>query len=172
MATERDYQGLFDRIAALRDTVTSRLGSDLISNPQLSDALTKQIDDLLNSVVDADAKIPLPPDKGLAQLVGLGPDAAAELGSTRIPQGIEAYDETITSERIIAVGDLYYLYQHEKIGVFRVVQKLQELFRAGTVRLSAGAGAFALYQFDRREVLRYTTGDRIDAYRRVLGYGG
>ena len=51
-----------------------------------------------------------------------------------------AYDETITSERIIAVGDMYYLWQHEKIGVFRVVQKLQELFRAGTVRLSGGAG--------------------------------
>lgn len=171
MATERDYQGLFDRIAALRNTVTSRLGTDLISNPQLSDALTKQIDDLLNSVVEADGKIPLPPDKGLAQLVGVGPEAASELGATRMPQGVEAYDETITSERIIAVGDLYYLYQHEKIGVFRVVQKLQELFRAGTVRLSAGAGAFALYQFDRREVLRYTTADRIDAYRRVLGYG-
>lgn len=172
MATERDYQGLFDRIAALRDTVSSRLGSELISNPQLADALTKQIDDMLNSVVNADAAAPPPPDKGLAQLVGLGPDAASELGTTRIPTGIEAYDETITSERIIAVGDLYYLFQHEKIGVFRVVKKLQELFRAGTVRLSAGAGAFALYQFDRREVLRYTTNDRIDAYRRVLGYGG
>jgi len=172
MATEKDYQGLFDRIAALRDTVTSRLGSDLISNPQLADALTKQIDDMLNSVVNADSATPPPPDKGLAQLVGVGPEAAAELGATRIPPGVEAYDETITSERIIAVGDLYYLFQHEKIGVFRVVKKLQELFRAGTVRLSAGAGAFALYQFDRREVLRYTTNDRIDAYRRVLGYGG
>ena len=87
-------------------------------------------------------------------------EAATEFGQTRIPQGVEPYDETITSERIIAVGDLYYLYQHEKIGVFRVVQKLQELFRAGTVRLSGGAGAFALYQFDRREVLRYTSRDR------------
>ena len=77
-----------------------------------------------------------------------------------MPQGVEPYDETITSERIIAVGDLYYLFQHEKIGVFRVVQKLQELFRAGTVRLSAEPGAFALYQFDRREVLRYTMRDR------------
>lgn len=171
MATEKDYQGLFDRIAALRDTVTSRLGSELISNPQLADALTKQIDDMLSSVVNADAAAPPPPDKGLAQLVGIGPEAASEFGTTRIPPGVEAYDETITSERIIAVGDLYYLFQHEKIGVFRVVKKLQELFRAGTVRLSAGAGAFALYQFDRREVLRYTTKDRIDAYRRVLGYG-
>jgi hypothetical protein len=171
MATEKDYQALYDRVAALRDTVTSRLGPDLISNPQLADAITKQIDDLLQGVVDADAKAPLPPDKGLAALAGIGPQAATELGTTRIPQGVEAYDETITSERIIAVGDLYYLFQHEKIGVFRVVQKLQELFRAGTVRLSGGPGAFALYQFDRREVLRYTMRDRVAAYRRILGYG-
>jgi hypothetical protein len=171
MATERDYQSLFDRIAALRDTVTSRLASDLIANPQLADALTKQIDDMLQSVVSADAKAPLPPDKGLGALAGVGPDAAGELGSARIPGGVDAYDETITSERIIAVGDVYYIYQHETIGVFRVVQKLQELFRAGTVRLSGGAGAFALYQFDRREVLRYTQRDRLAAYRRIFNYG-
>ncbi|MGZ7056836.1 MAG: hypothetical protein ACXVK3_15035, partial [Candidatus Angelobacter sp.] len=171
MATEKEYQSLYDRVAALRETVTSRLSSDLISNPQLADALTKQIDDMLQGVVDADTKAVPPPDKGLAELVGVGPQAAADFGKTRMPPGVEAYDETITSERIVAVGDLYYLFQHEKIGVFRVVQKLQELFRAGTVRLSGGPGAFALYQFDRREVLRYTLRDRINAYRRVFGYG-
>jgi hypothetical protein len=171
MATEREYQGLYDRIAALRNTVTSRLASDLISNPQLGDALTQQIDDMLKAVIDADAKAPAPPDRGLAQLVGIGPQAAGSLGQTRIPQGVEPYDETITSERIVAVGDMYYLFQHEKIGVFRVVQKLQELFRAGAVRLSAGPGAYALYQFDRREVLRYTQRDRLGAYRRIFGYG-
>src|SRR6516164_5275206 len=171
MATERDYQGLYDRIAALRDQVTSRLASDLISNPQLADALNKQIDDMLQSVVDADADAVPPPDKGLAELAGIGQQAAKELGQARIPPGVVAYDETIPSERIIAVGDVYYLYQHEKIGVFRAVQKLQELFRAGTVRLSGGAGAFALYQFDRREVLRYTQRDRLSAYRRIFNYG-
>jgi hypothetical protein len=171
MATEQDYQALYDRIAALRETVTGQLASDLIQNPQLADALIKQIDDLLTGVVEADRKTPPPPDKGLAALAGIGPEAAAEFGKTRIPPGVEPYDETITSERVIAVGDLYYIYQHEKIGVFRVVQKLQELFRAGTIRLSAGAGAFALYQFDRREVLRYTRRDRLSAYRRALGYG-
>jgi hypothetical protein len=171
MATERDYQSLYDRVAALRDTVTGRMAADLISNPQLADALTKQIDDLLQSAVDADAKATPPPDKGLAQLAGIGPDAATDFGVARIPPGVEPYDETITSERIIAVGDVYYIYQHEKIGVFRVVQKLQELFRAGTVRLSGGAGAYALYQFDRREVLRYTQRDRLSAYRRIFNYG-
>lgn len=170
--TEREYQGLYDRIAALRATVVDKMSADLISNPQLADALTKQIDDMLAAVVESDGKAPLPPDKGLAQLAGIGPDAAREFGDTRVPHGVQQYDETITSERMLAVGDLYYIYQHEKIGVFRVMQKLQELFRAGAVRLSAGPGAFALYQFDRREVLRYTTRDRLAAYRRVLGYGG
>jgi hypothetical protein len=172
MATEKEYQALYDRIAALRDQVTSQLSSNLISNPQLADALNKQIDDMLESVVDADSKATAPPDKGLAQLAGVGPDAASEFGTTRIPPGVEAYDETITAERIVAVGDMYYLWQHEKIGVFMVVLKLQELFRAGTVRLSGGAGAFALYQFDRREVLRYTQRDRLAAYRRIFNYGG
>jgi len=171
MALHKDHQGLYDRIAALREQVTDRLGADLISNPQLADALTKQIDDMLKSVVDTDAKTPPPPDRGLGALIGIGPEAASEIGATRVPPGIEAYDETITSERILAVGDMYYLWQHERIGVFRVVQKLQELFKAGTVRLSGGPGAFALYQFDRREVLRYTKSDRHSAYKRIFGYG-
>jgi hypothetical protein len=172
MATERDYQGLFDRVAALREQVANNLSADLISNPQLADALTKQIDDLLASVVSADGGTPPPPDAGLSALAGVGPSASSDFGDTRIPPGVTAYDDTITSERIMAVGDMYYLWQHEKIGVFRVVQKLQELFRAGAVRLSGGKGAFALYQFDRRQVLRYTGNDRVAAYRRLFGYGG
>jgi hypothetical protein len=171
MATEKDYQSLQDRIAALRETVTNRLAPDLIANPQLAETVIKQIDDMLATAVAADAAMPAPPDKGLSQLAGIGPDATSEFGKTRIPQGVAPYDDTITSERIVAVGDLYYIFQHETIGVFRVVRKLQELFRAGAVRLSGGQGAFALYQFDRREVLRYTARERINAYRRVLGYG-
>jgi hypothetical protein len=171
MATQDELQSLYDRIAALRETVTDRLSSRLVENPQLADVIMKQIDELLAGAVADDAKVPPPPDKGLARLVGIGPEAAADLGVTRVPQGVQAYDETVTSERILAVGDLYYIFQHEKIGVFRVVQKLQELFRGGAVRLSTGAGAYALYQFDRREVLRYTQRDRHVAYRRVLGYG-
>src|SRR5215213_564190 len=171
MATQNEIQSLYDRIAALRETVTSRLSSSLVQNPQLADVIVKQIDDLLTSAVAEEAKAPVPPDKGLAQLIGVGPEAASDLGVTRVPQGVQPYDETVTSERMLAVGDLYYIYQHERIGVFRVVQKLQELFRGGAVRLSTGEGAYGLYQFDRREVLRYTRRDRQVAYRRVLGYG-
>src|SRR2546427_2404222 len=162
MATEQEYQSLHDRVAGLMEKAAELRSTDLISNPQLADALIKQIDSLLQSAVDADAKAMPPPDKGLAALAGIGPDASADFGKTRVPPGVEPYDDTINSERIVAVADVYYLWQHEKIGVFRVVQKLQELFRAGTLRLSGGPGAFGLYQFDRREVLRYTMRDRID----------
>jgi len=171
MATERESRELYDRIATLRETVTAQLASELIQNPQLAELLNRQIDDMVASVVAADMTAPAPPDRGLARLVGLGPEASSELGDTRVPPGVEPYDETVTSERILAVGDLYYIYQHERIGVFRAVRKLQELFRAGSVRLSTGAGAYGLYQFDRREVLRYTSRDRMSAYRRILGYG-
>src|SRR5262245_61097981 len=128
MANERAYQELHDRVAALRETVAGRLSSDLIANPQLADALLKQINEMIESSVEADIKAPPPPDKGLAELVGVGPEAAREFGQARMPQGVEVYDDTVTSERVIAVGDLYYIYQHEKIGVFRVMRKLQELF--------------------------------------------
>jgi hypothetical protein len=170
MATEKEIQELYDRIAALRETVTKQLGVDLITNPQLADALTKQIDDMLASVEDADTAMAPPPDSGLAELIGLGPTAAATLGQTRLPARVDRYDETVTSERILAMGDLYYIYQHERIGVFRAMQKLQELFRAGTVRLSSGPGAYGLYKFDRRQVLRFTHNDRLASYCRAFGY--
>ena len=98
MATEKDYQSLHDRIAALRETVTSRLAPDLIANPQLAETVIKQIDDMLASAVAADASAPAPPDKGLSQLAGIGPDAASELGTTRIPHGVVPYK--VSSTRI------------------------------------------------------------------------
>jgi hypothetical protein len=171
MATEKEYRELFDRFAALRNQVAGKLSNELGADPRLGDAVLKQLDDMMLAIETEDRNTAGPPDGGLGQLVGIGDGAAGELGQTRMPSGIEHYDENVASERIIAVGDLYYLYQHERIGVFRVVQKLQELFQRGAIRLSDGPGAFGLYRFDRRDVLRYTKKDRVDAYRRVLGYG-
>jgi hypothetical protein len=170
MTTERDYQSFLDRLGALQATVAARLSPQLVGNPGLAEELNRRLDALVEAYSIADVGI-RPPDDGLAQLVGIGPEAAATLGDTRVPIAVSPYDETVTSERVNAVADIYYIYQHETIGVFRVVRKLQELFRAGTVRLSSGEGAYGLYKFDRREVLRYTRRDRIAAYRRALGYG-
>jgi hypothetical protein len=171
MATEQENLSLEDRRAALLATLAERLGDDITANPSLADAIVRQIDDLVSAAAAEDAKAKPPPDRGLAQLVGVGPEAADVIGKTRVPPGVQPYDETVASERLVAVADLYYIYQHERIGVFRAIQRLQELFRAGAVFLSSGRGAYNLYQFDRREVLRYTQRDRLAAYRRAFGYG-
>jgi hypothetical protein len=171
VTTQKDAQDRQDRLAALLRELSARLGPQSTVTPQLGDVLIDQLDRYIHSLDAADAATVPPADFGVGQLVGIGPDAARNLGDTRLPGGVSGYDETVVSERLIAVGDLYYIYQHERLGLFRVMRKLHELFRAGTVRLSSGSGAFGLYQFDRRDVLRYTQTDRIAAYRRVLGYG-
>jgi hypothetical protein len=125
---------------------------------------------MLAELENAQTAAPAPADSGLAELIGLGPTAATSLGQTRLPTRVDRYDDTVTSERILAMGDLYYIYQHERIGVFRAMRKLQELFRAGTVRLSSGEGAYRLYQYDRRQVLRFTCRDRLASYCRAFGY--
>jgi hypothetical protein len=171
MTTERDYQSFLDRLGAVQNTIADRVGAQFVGNPALAEELNRRLDALVEAFTLADEAAPRPPDEGLSALIGIGPDAAPSLGDTRVPLAVRPYDETVTSERVAAVADLYYIYQHERIGVFRVVTKLQELFRAGTIRLSSGPGAYALYRFDRRQVLRYTRPDRLAAYRRALGYG-
>ena len=166
---ERDQE--FDRFAALLRNAVSELGPDLIEDPKLGEVLVRNLTDQLRALLEFQAQEPAPPDHGLAQLVGLGPDAATEMANVRAPEGVTPYDETVTSERLLAISDLYYIYQHEKIGVFRATLKLQQLFKAGSVKLSSGDGAYQLYQYDRRKVLRFTQRDRLQAYLRAFGYG-
>ena len=166
-----DATTLRDWLGTARSRIIHEAAPGLIGDPKRAEALTSWLDDQIQALDDADASIPASPDAGIAELVGVGPEAADNLGQTRIPVGVEGYDDTVASERIQAMADLYYIYQHERVGAFRAVRKLQELNRAGTVRLGSGKGAFALYQFDRREVLRHTRLDRAAAYRRAFGYG-
>lgn len=171
MATEKEYQQFQDFIAGYTKQLIDSLGPQLVEHPELSDMIVKRVREMLEAQFDADEAAPSPPDGGLSQLIGLGEDGGRTLGEARVPAGVEPYDEQVASERIVAVGDLYYIFQHEKLGLFRAVRKLQELFKAGAIRLSAGPGAYSLYQFDRREVLQYTRHDRWQAYRRAFGYG-
>jgi hypothetical protein len=170
MTTTGENQSLLDRIAALKETLVDQLGPQLIQNPQLADALTQRIEDMLAQAIAANAAVPIPADGGLADLIGLGKDAAKGIDETRLPQGVEDYDEQVASDRILSVADLYYLYQMETVGIFRAIRKLQELFDAGAVRLSTGEGAYGLYRFDRRSILRYAERNRMQTYRRVFGY--
>jgi hypothetical protein len=170
MSTTEHVQNQQQQFAALAQQLAERLAPHLIANPALAEQIVSEFDTRFEAAMQANAALPRPADGGVAQLIGIGDEAAQTLGPTRLPYQVRPYDETVNTERILATADLYYIYQHEMIGVFAAVLKLQELFKAGTVRLSSGNGAYRLYQYDRREVLRHTTRDRLQAYRRVFGY--
>src|SRR5689334_11372315 len=116
MTTQSGYQKVLDQFSKLRETVTKQYAAQIAANPRLAELLSSAIDSMIAKVTPALEGTP-PPDSGLAQLIGLGPDSAADLGDVRIPIAVQSYDEQISSERIVAMGDLYYIYQHEKIGV-------------------------------------------------------
>ncbi len=170
MVKTNDYDNRNDRAAALLEEAIKNLGPELIANPQLAEILNRKIDDQLNEYYASQNGKGVPTDGGLSDLIGLGKDAPTNLGDTQISRGVVDYDDTVTSDRILASADLYYICIHEFLGVFRVMNKLQELFRAGTLRISSGEGAYGLYRFDRRNILRYRMRDRLQAYRRVFGY--
>src|SRR5688500_9182083 len=98
MATEQQYQDALDRLAALLGTTVSNLAGALAANPKLAEDLIRQLGDMTDVVVQQDKAKPIPPDRGVASLAGIGPDAAGDLGVTRMPTGVESYDETVASE--------------------------------------------------------------------------
>jgi len=168
--TTKDYDQRNDRVAALLQNTIEALGPELVANPQLAEVLNRMVDDQVKGFEAARSGGTQPADGGLVDLIGLGDNAPADLGQTAVSPGVANYDDTVTSDRILSTADLYYLYMHERIGVFRVMLKLQELFRAGTLRISSGPGAYGLYRFDKHGILRYRQRDRMRAYKRVLGY--
>jgi hypothetical protein len=174
MAYEGDQQDRLDRQAGARQNIIAGTAGAIAVTPQLAEEINRQLNDA-EEAADVASHIPPPPDVaadgGLGAIAGVGRDTAQDVDRMWIPGPPPAYDENLMSERINAIADLYYMFQHERIGIFRIVKKLQELFQAGAVRLSEGDGARRLYQYDRREVLRYTKRDRIVAYRRAFGYG-
>lgn len=171
MVKTNEYDNRNDRAAALLEEAIKNLGPELIANPQLAEILNRKIDDQINEYYANQNGKGIPADGGLSDLIGLGKDAPTNLGDTQISRGVVDYDDTVTSDRILATADLYYLCIHEMLGVFRVMHKLQELFRAGSLRISSGDGAYGLYRFDKHSILRYRQKDRWRAYARVFGYG-
>lgn len=170
MARVQDYTDTINLIQAVLATTAQQYAPQYLQNPELAENLARQIADAITAAENSDLNQPRPPDQGLAELAGIGPDAADTMGETRIPMTVPAYDDSVRSERLLAVGDLYNIYNFEKIGLFHALLKLQDLFKTGQLRLSDGEGAFRLYQFDRRQLLRYTHRDRMQAYQRVFGY--
>jgi hypothetical protein len=170
LQTVGEVEDLLGQIAATKESFVADARSALLRDPKLAEALNERFRDLMGLIDSAARDGVAPPDQGLADLVGLSDDAPDTLGGARYVPSMPAYDDQVSRERLIAIADLYYLFQMEQASVFRAVLKLQELFRAGSVRLSDGEGAMRLFRFDRQATLRYTVAERKAAYRRVFGY--
>jgi len=170
MPKTRDYDQRNDRVAALLHNTIQQLGPELAANPQMAEVLNRMVDDQIRKFDESQNGKGMPADGGLSDLIGLGKDSPKDLGDAQVSGGVVDYDDSVTSDRLLAAADLYYLYAHERLGVFRVINKLEELFRAGTLRISSGEGAYGLYRFDKHNILRYHQRDRMRAYSRVFGY--
>src|SRR5688572_10545851 len=112
MPQQHPHQDFLDRLAGLRDRVVTLRSGEIAGNPPLAAELLRQIDDIYQATLKSDAAAPVPPDRGLAALAGVGDEAAQDLGETRVPHGVAPYDDSVASERVTAIGDLYYIYQH------------------------------------------------------------
>jgi hypothetical protein len=170
MTNAGQYDQWKDQRELIVSQVLSALSPDAMADPNMPETVQRLVDQRLGAMAPPNGTRP-PADGGLTDLIGLGATAPADPGQTVMSPGVVDYDDTVASARLLATGDLYYQYVHDRMGVFDVVFKLQELFRAGTLRISGGSGAFGLYRFDKHAILRYKRRERFEAYRRVFGYG-
>lgn len=171
MPTRDDYLQLIGRLNQLLAELSAQVAAQRPADAETRDQVVSFIEQTAErQASETGAMPPLPPDSGEAARLGLGADASRRMGEVPAPVGVAAYDEQVASERLLSVGDLYYCYCHDRLGVWRAVYALQEQFRAGQIRLTDGPGAFALYRFDLKRVLRYGHAQRMSAYRRVFGF--
>jgi hypothetical protein len=104
-------------------------------------------------------------------LIGVGPKGAQPFESMDVPRIRPDFDDSIIPSQINAAAELYYIYQHEQMKVYQIVNVLRRLFQLGQLRIQRGPGARGLYLLEKWKPLRYNRRDRAIAYRRVFNYG-
>lgn len=121
--------------------------------------------ELLGKAGDGDGR------DGFVDLIGLGSNGPAGFDSMPYPHVTPDFDESVVPSQLHAAAELYYIYQHERMKIFEVVDVLLRLFRLGKMRIQRGPGARGLYLLEKWRPLRYTRQDRMIAYRRAFNYG-
>ncbi len=147
-----------------------RLLRDEFSNlsPTERQAFESQFEDRFRELVETGGK------QGTASftdIVGLGSDGLKsfdELPSLTLKAD---FDESVTPSQISAAAELYFIFQHERMKIFQVVNVLHRLFVLGRMKINRGPGARGLYILERWRPLRYSKRHRAIAYRRVFNYG-
>jgi hypothetical protein len=168
--TEDTLQGR-EKLSKLFDILLTQYDEALRRDPEFAQTLSQLSNEYERRIDESLSRRAPPLDGGLASLVGLGDDAAEDLGHVPPPVLLPSIDESVASERLLAVADLYYVMEIERTGILRAVLALQDLFKRGQLRLSDGPGAYNLYKFDQQKTLRYSGRERFRAYARVFGFG-
>jgi hypothetical protein len=108
---------------------------------------------------------------GFLDLIGFGDKGAPEFDQISYPFIQPDFDDAVVPSQLHASAELYYIYQHERMKIFEVVDTLLRLFRLGKMRIQRGPGARGLYLLEKWQPLRYKRQDRMVAYRRAFNYG-
>ncbi|MFK9985538.1 hypothetical protein ACJEM7_25145, partial [Escherichia coli] len=82
-------------------------------------------------------------------LLGLGPQGAVGFDKIGYPAITPDFDDSIVPSQLHAAAELYYIYQHERMKIFEVVDTLLRLFRLGKMRIQRGPGARGLYLLEK-----------------------
>ena len=125
----------------------------------------QRLGDLLRSAADGD------PSSGFLDLIGFGPKGPVDFEQVQYPYVQPDFDDAVVPSQLHAAAELYYIYQHERMKIFEVVDTLLRLFRMGKMRIQRGPGARGLYLLEKWKPLRYNKQDRMIAYRRAFNYG-
>lgn len=108
---------------------------------------------------------------GFLDLIGFGGKGPVEFGDMGYPHIQPDFDDSVVPSQLHAAAELYYIYQHERMKIFQVLQVLLQLFHQGRMRIQRGPGARGLYLLEKWRPLRYTTRQRMVAYKRAFNYG-
>lgn len=133
---------------------------------QYEQQLEDRFSELLKGAADGSGS----PD-GFLDLIGFGAKGPVPFENVSYPYIQPDFDDSVVPSQLHAAAELYYIYQHERMKVFQVIQVLQRLFREGRMRIQRGPGARGLYLLEKWKPLRYTLRDRMIAYRRAFNYG-
>jgi hypothetical protein len=133
---------------------------------QYEQQLEDRFGELLKNAADGSSS----PDSFL-DLIGFGGKGPVPFENVSYPYIQPDFDDSVVPSQLHSAAELYYIYQHERMKVFQVIQVLQRLFQEGRMRIQRGPGARGLYLLEKWKPLRYTLRDRMVAYRRAFNYG-
>jgi hypothetical protein len=155
------------QLAQLANALRADLRADLPA--ESLDAFERQFARRLEQLMAPSARSA--PAEGFRDLVGLSPGGDAGFNGVEVAPIPSDFDDAVLEEQVRSAGDLYLVYQHERMRVFDVADSLLRLFHEGRIRVQRGPGARALYLIEKHRPLRYTRSQRRMAYKRTFNYG-